>query len=206
MKKRYKGALWVIGIIIVLLLLVLGLKSFLGFGTNQNQSKVISKIKGYDYTLDDRDTTLFADEFHHLEDILKEKKVDEKEYASSLAKLFVIDFYTLSVKLNKYDVGSLEYVYPTKAVMFKDKAMDTVYHNVIDNSDLKRNQELPIVQSITNCEVTNTTYEMDGVTNDAYLVTISWKYEKDMGYDDQAKITFVKQDKKLYVVEFTPTK
>lgn len=206
MKKRYKGALWIIGIIIVLLLGILWFKSFLGSAMNQNKTKVVSKIEKYDYSLDDRDSVLFADEFHHLENILKEKEVDEKEYTTSLAKLFVIDFYSLSSKLNKYDVGSLEYIYPSKAVMFKEKAMDSVYRNVIDNTDAKRTQELPTVSGITSCDVVEGTYVLDEQEVASYIATISWTYEKDMGYDSEAKITFVKKDHKYYVVDYTPTK
>lgn len=206
MKKRYKGALWIIGIIIVLLLGVLWFKSFLGSAMNQNKTKVVSKIEKYGYSLDDRDSTLFADEFHHLENILKEKEVDEKEYTTFLAKLFVIDFYSLSSKLNKYDVGSLEYVYPSKVVMFKEKAMDSVYRNVIDNTDAKRTQELPTVSGITSCDVVEGTYVLDEQEVASYIATISWTYEKDMGYDKEAKITFVKKDYKYYVVDYTPTK
>lgn len=206
MKKRYKGALWIIEIIIVLLLGVLWLKSFLGSFASQNKTKVVSKIEKYDYSLDDRDSTLFADEFHHLENILKEKEVDEKDYTTSLAKLFVIDFYSLSSKLNKYDVGSLEYIYPSKAVMFKEKAMDSVYRNIIDNSDAKRVQELPTVSSITSCDVVEGTYMLDEQEVASYIATISWTYEKDMEYDKEAKITFVKKDYKYYVVDYTPTK
>lgn len=206
MKKRYKGALWIIGIIIVLLLGILWFKSFLGSAMNQNKTKVVSKIEKYGYSLDDRDSALFADEFHHLENILKEKEVDEKEYITSLAKLFVIDFYSLSSKLNKYDVGSLEYIYPSKAVMFKEKAMDSVYRNVIDNTDAKRTQELPTVSSIRSCDVVEGTYVLDEQEVAAYIATISWTYEKDMGYDSEAKITFVKKDDKYYVVDYTPTK
>lgn len=206
MKKRYKGALWIIGIIIVLLLGVLWFKSFLGSAMNQNKTKVVSKIEKYDYSLDDRDSALFSDEFHHLENILKEKEADEKEYITSLAKLFVIDFYSLSSKLNKYDVGSLEYIYPSKAVMFKEKAMDSVYRNIIDNSDAKRVQELPTVSSITSCDVVEGTYMLDEQEVASYIATISWTYEKDMEYDKEAKITFVKKDYKYYVVDYTPTK
>lgn len=202
MRKRYKWGLWLIAIAILLLLVVLYLKYFLG--GNVKQVKVLSEIDSYGYTLDDRDDEPFVSEFENLKKLLNEKEVDDRVYAQILAKLFVIDFYSLDTKINKYDVGSLEYVHPDKVQMFKQKAMDTIYMTLQDNSDGKRKQELPDVKEVTASASETGKYKIGEEEVDSYIVNVSWNYEKDLGYDKEATITFIKVDKKLYVVDYMP--
>ena len=158
MRKKYK-----IGLIIITILLLAF--SSLGIASKffkpkeerqKNTSSVISGIETHGYTLDDRDTQYMKNTFSELENILNKEEINEEEYAKCIAKLFVIDFYTLNNKINKYDVGSLEYIFNSKIEDFKNKAMDGIYKDLIDNTYKDRVQSLPEVTNvdIQSCEET----------------------------------------------------
>ena len=84
--------------------------------------------------------------------------------------------------------------------------MDTLYELVKDSTSIKRNQELPIVSSINVVETTLGEYELNGSKIDAYNIKLEWDYVKDLGYDKQATVTIVRQEDKLYVIEYNPEK
>ncbi len=210
MQKKYKIILSIIGIILVLLI-ALGIYIFF-FKKDEEQPKiknennVVSKIDNYNYTLDDRDSKLMQDEFKKLNDILSASEIDYSAYAESLAKLFVIDLYTIDNKINKYDVGSLEYLFESEQEKFKTKVMDTLYELVEDDSYKTRDQELPQVSSINVVDNQLGQYDLKGSKIDAYIINLEWNYVKDLGYDNKATIYIVNQDNKLYVIEYIPSK
>lgn len=207
MRKRYK--IWMF-IIILLIIFVSGIGLFKLFINNddeeqpKNVTNIISNIKEYNYTLDDRDTNYMKEEFKNLENILKEEQVDFNLYASTLAKLFVIDFYTLNNKVNKYDVGGLEYILNSKIDMFKSKAMDTIYNDVIDNSYKDRVQELPEITNVEVLNVDETEIKINDDNTKAYRVTMNYTYKKDLGYDNEGTIYLVQTDNKLEVALYNP--
>ena len=201
MKKKYKLQLRVL---ILLIILIISLICFITFKKEtKNNVKVVDSIDNYGYTLDQRDSKLMKDTYKKLKEILNEKEIDYDKYAEELAKLFVIDLFTINNKINKYDVGSLEYVYPDNVENFKTNVEDTIYKIVEDNTKGKRKQELPIVSSVNIEEETNGEYELFDVQNKSYIVKLKWTYEKDMGYDSNAIITLIEKDNKLDVVEYS---
>jgi len=202
MRKKYKVELIVIGILIVLFS-ILGI-SKLFFKKEETkkpkiETKVISNIESFGYSLDDRDTKYMKETFKELESILNAEEIDDKEYAKILSKLFAIDFYTLNNKINKYDVGSLEYILNEKQEMFKNKAMDTIYSDVIDNTYKDRVQELPEITNVEVLDVEDATIELNKETTDCYKVTMKYSYKKDLGYDKEGTIYLVKNGNKLEV-------
>mgnify|MGYP004624117443 FL=1 len=201
MKKKYKLQLRVLILLIILIIALICFKTFKK--ETKNNVKVVDSIDNYGYTLDQRDSKLMKDTYKKLKEILNEKEIDYDKYAEELAKLFVIDLFTINNKINKYDVGSLEYVYPDNVENFKTNVEDTIYKIVEDNTKGKRKQELPIVSSVSIEEETNGEYELSDVQNKSYIVKLKWTYEKDMGYDSNAIITLIEKDNKLYVVEYS---
>ena len=168
----------------------------------KNNVKVIDSIVDFSYTLDERDTKLMKDTYEELKNILKEREIDYDEYAKVLAKLFVIDLFTMDNKINKYDVACLEYVYPDNLENFKTNVEDTIYKLMEDNTYGKRTEKLSIVNNV---EITNekeSTFKINEEEIPSYVVTLNWTYDKDLGYDKNATITMIKKDKKLYVVEY----
>lgn len=201
MKKKYKTLLIIIVICIILIIGLLVIKNMKNEGV-KNNVKVVDSIVDFSYTLDERDTSLMKENYKELKKILKEKDINYEEYSQVIAKLFIIDLFTMDNKINKYDVGSLEYVYPETIDNFKLNIEDTIYKSMEDNTYDKRVQELPIVKSIEVIDTKTSTFKINEEELDSFIVTLNWEYEKDLGYDKEATITLIKENKKVYVVEY----
>lgn len=202
MKKKYKYPLLLLILVIIVIVGLILFKLFFSKDKVKNNVKVIDSIVDFSYTLDERDTKLMKDTYEELKNILKEREIDYDEYAKVLAKLFVIDLFTMDNKINKYDVACLEYVYPDNLENFKTNVEDTIYKLMEDNTYGKRTEKLSIVNSV---EITNeeeSTFKINEEEVPSYVVTLNWTYDKDLGYDKNATITMIKKDKKLYVVEY----
>ena len=201
MKKKYKLGLILIATLIVLILVITII--FLLKGDKKvEKTKVVDSINNYSYTLDDRDTKLMKETYNELKDILNKDQIDYEAYAKTLAKLFVIDLFTMNNKINKYDVGSTEYVYLESVDNFKLNVEDTIYKSMEDNSDGKRKQDLPEVISVDVANIEEVEFEIKEEIENVYEVNLTWQYEKDLGYDDDATIKLLNVDDKLYVVEY----
>ncbi|MDE5539530.1 MAG: hypothetical protein K2J20_03485, partial [Bacilli bacterium] len=197
MSKRYKIWLSAIFIMIIIVVSVGVFKAFFKKepdNTPKNATSIISNITEYGYTLDDRDTKYMKEVYKELENILKESEIDYEEYARVLAKLFVIDFYTLSNKINKYDVGSLEYILSSSVSSFKSKAMDTIYNDIIDNTYKDRIQELPEITNVEILKFEEDTIEIEEKETDCYKVSMKYKYRKDLGYDTSGTVYLVRNN------------
>lgn len=202
MKKKYKYPLLLLILVIIIIVGLILFKLFFAKDKVKNNVKVIDSIVDFSYTLDERDTKLMKDNYEELKNILKEREIDYDEYAKVLAKLFVIDLFTMDNKINKYDVACLEYVYPDNLENFKTNVEDTIYKLMEDNTYGKRTEKLSIVNNV---EITNeeeSTFKINEEEVPSYVVTLNWTYDKDLGYDKNAKITMIRKDKKLYVVEY----
>lgn len=202
MKKKYKYPLLLLILVIIVIVGLILFKLFFSKDKVKNNVKVIDSIVDFSYTLDERDTKLMKDTYEELKNILKEREIDYDEYAKVLAKLFVIDLFTMDNKINKYDVACLEYVYPDNLENFKTNVEDTIYKLMEDNTYGKRTEKL---STVNNVEITNeeeSTFKINEEEVPSYVVTLNWTYDKDLGYDKNATITMIKKDKKLYVVEY----
>jgi hypothetical protein len=209
MSKKYKITLVIIALLIIVSVGLLVYKNFFYKETETTPtvySSIIDTMDNYGYTLDDRDTEIFKEKYYELKEILEQENIDYQKYSEKISELFVIDLFTISNKVNKYDVGGLEFLYSDEREMFKNKVMDTLYEQVEDNSYDTRNQDLPTVSKTTIEEVKETTYEIDENKLEAYEITISIEYEKDLGYDSKCNITVVKDDNMMYIVEYTASK
>lgn len=157
-------------------------------------------IKGYDYTLKSNATKLYEDEFKTLKANL-EGDINYDEYAVSVAKLFVIDLYTINNKVNKYDTGGASFVYPDGRDNYKLNVQDTIYKYVEDNTNGKRTQNLPEVSSVIVKDSKKDTYKIGDNSFEAYKINLEWSYVQDLGYDKTGEIILIKKDKNIYVVE-----
>ena len=202
MKKKYKYPLLILILVIIIIIGLIIFKMFFTKSEVKNNVKVIDSIVDFSYTLDERDTTLMKDTYKELKNVLKEKDINYEEYANILARLFVIDLFTMDNKINKYDVACLEYVYPDNVDNFKTNVEDTIYKTIEDNTYGKRTEKLSVVSSVNVTDVSTSTFKINEEEVPSYVVTLNWDYESDLGYDKNATITLVKKDKKLYVVEY----
>lgn len=200
MKKKFKYSLIIIALAIVVIIGLIVFKSFINSDTST--VKVIDTINDYSYTLDERDTDYMKSVFNELKDILKEKDIDQEKYATYLAKLFVIDLFTLDNKINKYDAASIEYVYPDKLENFKLNVENTLYKTIEDDTYGKRTQELPMVKLVEVRDIKEDKFLINEEEVMSYVVDLEIEYEKDLGYDKRGRVTVIKSDKKMYVVEY----
>ena len=153
-------------------------------------------IKGYDYTLKSNATKLYEDEFKALKANL-EGDINYDEYAVSVAKLFVIDLYTINNKINKYDTGGASFVYPDGRDNYKLNVQDTIYKYVEDNTNGKRTQNLPEVSSVIVKDSKKDTYKIGDNSFEAYKINLEWSYVQDLGYDKTGEIILIKKDKNI---------
>lgn len=196
-------------LIIVLAILVGGFLVWNNFiRPRANKSKVVDSIKNddVDYVVSDTDTKLFKENFNELKKILNAKKVDNKKYAETITKLFVIDFFTLSNKTSKNDVGGVQFVYGGYQKDFVDGARDTIYkqvHSLV--TDDKSNSDLPTVTKVKIDDIDEISpasmFEGLGFTEDqvGYMVNISWEYKNKDDFQKNATIIIVPDGKKLSV-------
>ncbi len=196
-KQIKKSALM---IIILTILISIGLY-FLLFSKSTGGLLVRSKDKTvkFDYTLDKDNTNLMKENFKELKDILANNNINYEDYAKTLAKLFIIDLYTIDNKKSMYDVGSLEYVYDKEN--FKTRCQNTLYKGLNDKST-RKNNEYPIVESINIDSFENGEFTYNDNKYESYEITLSWDYKKDLGYDKKGKVTIIKIEDKLYVVSY----
>lgn len=167
---------------------------------NKNVDKGIS-IKGFDYILYEDDIDIYKDEFKKLKKNLESSNINYTEYAESISKMFVMDLYSLDAKKNMYDVGGVQFVYPDIRDNYKLNVTNTLYKYMKDNSDGKREQDLPMVKSVSIKNEDETKYKIGEEEFDGYKINLDIEYVKDLEYDKSAEIILVKKDKYLYIVE-----
>lgn len=210
MNKEKKRKILIIVIIISIILLSTGIGTCLYLRKHSKekpsikQAEILENIEGYDYKLEDRDTALYKKIYASLKETLEKEEINYEDYARYIAELFVVDLYTIDNKYSKYDVGSLDFIYPEEQEEFKNKVMDTLYKLVEDETNTKRNQELPIVSDITVDDSQEIEYQKGDKKVPGYKFTFRLTYQKDLGYDKTVEITVIKENNKMYVVTIAP--
>ena len=202
--NRQKRKDWFKGIILIIVLFLIAGLALYGYGyimRNKNEAvnttKVYDSIEKYGYTLNDNATDYYKKEFVKLKEL-----ENDKDIATQVAKLFVIDLYSINYKINKYEVTSMQYFYSDKRDMHRQKVLDTIYRYVEDNSYDDRKQELPEVSEVIVKEEKEDKYKMENDKKDAYVVTLGISYVKDMGYDKLAEVTLIKDGDNYSVVSY----
>lgn len=206
MNKGYKTGFLVIFLLIISILGVYVCTTFINKSTKKDGfSVVVDKISKYGYTLDERDSKLMRSKFKELKKLLRSKNdVDYEAYAKLLSQMYILDLYDINNKVNKYDVPCLEYIYPSEVDKFKQMIKEEFYSQLVDNSDGERKQELPSIKSIEVNDVKSTKIDVKGKEKDGYNVTLSWEYDKDLGYDKKSVVSVAIDDGKAYVVKHSP--
>ena len=202
MNKKTKKILLII-CIVVLIYFIGGI-----FYSNKPKKKTVKKevkqsltIKGFNYILYEDDLDIYKSEFKLLKKNLENKEIDYEEYAKSISKMFIISLYSLDTKDNMYDVGGVEFIYPDYVENYKLNVQNTLYKYMKDNSDNKRNQILPTVSKVTVDSIESTKFTFNDKTYDGYKTKSKIEYVEDLGYDKEAEIILVRDDKYLYIVE-----
>ena len=202
-RKLKKKVIVLLVLIVILICLVIGLVIYMKHNEKQDNptdKKVVDKIPEYGYVLESNKSKLYQDLFKKLVDVLKEKEVDEEEYARLISQMAVADFYNLDNKTSKNDIGGTQFIREKNVDNFVLEASETVYKYVEQNLDGTRKQELPIVTNVEASNVKQEKYKYKDISDDkAYIVTIKPEYKKDLGYPKQVVVKLLHNDKKLEI-------
>lgn len=207
MSNGLKIGIFTVIIILVISLIGFGAYKLLASDSDANTPKVLKKnevvISGYGIYIDDSDTDLYREEFNKLRENLESDNIDYDEYAASVARMFIIDLYTIKNKINKYDIGGIDFVYKSALDNYKDNVTDTIYKYVEDNSNADRTQQLPVVKSVAVSNVQKGKYKIESENKeyDSYTFKMNWNYSVNLGYDTTGEVIVVNVDNKMYVVE-----
>ena len=204
-KKRRISKKKVTIFILILLLIIGGIVALVLFLNNPKEEKTIriksvDKIEGYDYTLSSNATKYYKSLFKELKDVLEADEVDEAKYADLVTKLFVADFYNLDNKINKNDIGGVQFVYKDFREDFKKLATDSIYKNVENNLYGDRDQKLPIVNNVSTEKSQDKAFTYGDKTDDkAYNINFEIEYDEDLEYQNSGTLILIHNDKKLEV-------
>ena len=190
----------------ILLLIVIAIICLIVWLVNKNKVVEVNvsttdNMSSYGYSLPDNATDYYKSLYKELQTNLNGTQVNEEEYARSVAKLFLTDFFTLSNKVMKSDIGGKQFVYSSYQEDFMKYAKESIYSNVQSNLDGNRKQDLPKVKDIEITKLSNEKYTYQKNTDDkAYDIIATITYEKDMGYQKSAELIIIHTDKKLEIV------
>lgn len=198
--KRINKVQKVIGFMMLLLVISMVVYVVLILLPNKKTNMSPDDTIKFGYTSYKRDTKLYKDTFDSLGKVLDKEPIDYEEYAKYLSELFIIDFYTLDNKNDKNDIGGIQFIYDDLKDNFIFNASDTVY-KYIKNITSSKNRQLPVVSKINVSDISENTYKIENTEYSSYIVTLDWSYEKDYGYETSTKITLIKKDNKLFIVE-----
>lgn len=201
-------------ICLILVLLIVGGYFFYDKVLNKNEAKapkVVDEIKEFNYVVNENDTKLFKTTFNELKKILSKKEVDNKAYAETISKLFIIDFFSLDNKTSKNDVGGVQFVYNSYKSDFIDFARDGMYKQVVNKIDNKKTTNLPLVTSVkvtkTDTVVPSSIFEHQdfaGVEEaNAYEISLEWSYKNGDEFQQSATVVVVKDGDKLSIAKMS---
>ncbi len=190
--NKIKKIIRIIMLVVVALIAIYAI--FVAIPSKKNKDEGIENINNK-YILYKRDSSLYKENFEKLRTILETSPVDNKKYAETIVKLFVIDFYTLDNKNDNTDIGGLQYVHSNLKDNLVLNASSTMYKYI------KTTKELPKVKSITSVDTRETTYKINDKDYSAYAITINWEYDKDLGYEKQGTFIVVNDNENLSIVE-----
>lgn len=190
--NKIKKIIRIIMLVVIALIAIYAI--FVAIPSKNNKDEGIENINNK-YILYKRDSSLYKENFEKLRTILETSPVDNKEYAETIVKLFVIDFYTLDNKNDNTDIGGLQYVHSNLKDNLVLNASSTMYKYI------KTTKELPKVKSITSVDTKKITYKINDKDYSAYAITINWEYDKDLGYEKQGTFIVVNDNGNLSIVE-----
>jgi hypothetical protein len=190
---------------VLTIILLVGVLLGLFYYKNRNTLQVVTvleEIDSYNYQLESNATRIYKKYYKELEEELKDNKIDEKNYASLIAELFVIDYYTLSNKVTNQNIGGVQFIHSNLKDSFISSASSTIYKYVKSNLYGNRRQKLPEVndveiESIQEIKYSNGDYQ----DNSGYQVVVKVGYVNDYNYPTSVTLTIIHEENKLVIVE-----
>ena len=169
-----------------------------------NKVREIDSIDDYGYVLLENDTIYYKELFKELKEVLSQKDVNENQYVELVAKMFIADFFNLDNKLNKNDVGGIEFIYRDYQSNFKQLAISSIYNSIESNNDGQRIQKLPVVLDVEVSMVKQETYNYgDSTDRAAYLFDFYINYAEDLGYQTEGSLALIHNGNKIEVASMS---
>ncbi len=194
-KKRVLAVILISGV-------MLGLFLFKPKEPNLQVVTVSSEIDEYNYTLESNTTRFYKKYYKELQKELSNTTIDEKNYATLVSKLFVIDYYTLDNKVTNMNIGGVQFIHSNLKDNFIINSTNSIYKHIKNNLYGNRNQELPEVNDVKIKTLKEIKYKNGNYQdNYGYEVVITVGYVKDYGYPKEVKLILIHEDKKLSIVE-----
>ena len=163
---------------------------------------VVGQINDYNYTLESNATRIYKKYYKELEKELEDRKIDEKNYASLISKLFVIDYYTLDNKVTNKNIGGVQFIHSNLKDSFITASSNTIYKYIKNNLYGNRKQKLPEVNDAKIEEITEIKYDNNGYKDDSgYEVVVKVGYVKDYDYPKKVTLNIIHEENKLVIVE-----
>lgn len=202
-KKLRIGRIFIL-ILLITSIFVLGYMAITKNNKNEvKKARDISEIKEFGYTLREDATSYYKSLYKKLSKTL-EGDIDYDKYSSLVSQMFVCDFFTLSNKSNKNDVGGFQFVYSEYKNDFQKYAADTVYKSVLNNVYGNRKQDLPTVKEVNVTKKDNTAFKYGDSTDEgAYVYDFEITYDNDYGYQDSGSLTLIHNGKKIEVAKMS---
>lgn len=190
-----------IRIVLILLIIIniggIGYYVYMNFFNKNEPTNVSEEIKTIDkYVLYSNTNKLYRSTFDDLEN-----KNDITNYTNTIAKLFIIDFYSLKYKITNTDVRGLQFINESIKENFKEKAINTIYKYVESNVYNDRDQKLPNVVNIEIVSNELIEYFYNDESINAYKIVLSWNYEEDLGYDTSKTLYLINQNNIYSIIE-----
>lgn len=182
-------------LIIIVILLCIVYLIFTFFVKKDTENKVENITTKFNYIVYERDTEVYKKEFENLKIILNEEQINYEDYANSISKLFILDFYTLSNKKSNQDIGGIQFIEKT----FKDNFILNISNNMYKY--IKQIKDLPKVKEAFVTKIEETKYKYKDKTYDAYSIKLNWDYETDYGYEKEGTLILIKDKDQLFIVE-----
>lgn len=192
------------GRVLAVILVVGVLLGFFYFKSKQELQvvTVLEEINDYNYTLESNATRILKKYYKELKTELKDNKIDEKNYASLISKLFVIDYYTLNNKVTNKNIGGVQFIHSNLKDSFITNSSNSVYKYVKNNLYGNRKQKLPEVNDVEVSSIKEIKYNNGDYKDDCgYEVVVSVGYVKDYDYPEKVTIKIIHEENKLVIVE-----
>ena len=204
LKKKVKRIILIVLVVVLLILVGLFIYNKVSNKKSPKEVKIVNEVEKYGYKLKENKPTKYKKMFEELKKILSEENVNEEDYVKKISEMFIYDFYSLSDKTAKTDVGGVDFVYPGVLENFLLNAQNTYYKYVESNIYKNRNQSLPTVGEIEVVSAEKTPFAYGDKTDEnAYKVKVKWDYTDSEfdSYQKEADLIFIHEDNKLHLVE-----
>ena len=169
---------------------------------------IVEKVQD-EYQLSDVATDYQKEVFEELvtaQDAYKAKDTEltKEEYATLVVKNFIADFYTLSNKTGRNDVGGIQFIAQEMKSTFRKQAIDRFYENLDFYLNDYEAASLITVNDVTILDVNlNDTLETEDEVIDCISVEASWEYELSSSFEVepfQREATFILTESEDHLV------